>query len=203
VIDWETKVGKPFRYYTYAAVCIEVEVDTLTGDHHLLATDIVQDAGEPINPKIDIGQIEGAFVQGVGWATIEDMVWADTGGQWLINSGRIGQLYTKGPGLYKLPTADDIPIEMNVHLYPNFANADCVQNSRGLGEPPICLSVGVIFALKDAIIASREENGVFQHDDMDIRLPMTCEAIRMACRGRYSDMFIPDTSKEYKTAGSF
>ncbi|KAF4528372.1 hypothetical protein B566_EDAN016934 [Ephemera danica] len=103
--DWKTRTGKPFNYFTYGVACSEVEIDCLTGDHKVLRTDIVMDLGESINPSIDIGQIEGGFIQGYGLFTLEEVVYSPK-----------GTLYSRGPGAYKLPGFADIPLEFNLHL---------------------------------------------------------------------------------------
>ncbi len=125
------------------AAC-EVEIDTLTGDFQVLRADIVMDLGKSINPSVDIGQIEGAFVQGLGWTTIEETLYL-----------RSGQLLTRGPGNYKIPGFSDIPIDFRVSLLADSENRRAVHSSKAVGEPPLFLGASAFFALRDAIKAAR------------------------------------------------
>ena len=167
----------PFNYLTYGAAVAEVELDILTGDWHILRADVVMDVGKSLNPAIDVGQVEGAFVQGMGWACIEELVWGDAQHAWV----RPGTLFTRGPGAYKIPTANDIPIDFRVGL---LRDAPChrtpmVHSSKAVGEPPFFLGTSVFWALKDAVYSARKEAGVegwFQLDS-----PCTPEKLRMAC----------------------
>lgn len=104
--------GLPFNYFTQGVAATEVEIDCLTGDCSVLRVDIVMDVGKSINPALDIGQIEGAFVQGMGWSTTEELVWGDDQHPW----ARPGQLFTRGPGTYKIPSFNDVPRDFRVHL---------------------------------------------------------------------------------------
>lgn len=113
-----TVPGTPFNYYTVGVAVTEVEVDTLTGDHFTRRADILMDLGDSLNPVIDVGQIEGAYVQGAGWCTIEECVWGDESHPW-IPPGALG---TRGPGMYKLPSFNDVPVEFNVSLLQNAPN---------------------------------------------------------------------------------
>ncbi|XBJ24469.1 hypothetical protein VPH35_002343 [Triticum aestivum] len=110
--DWIAGKGSPFNYFTYGAAFAEVEIDTLTGDFHTRTADIVMDLGYSINPAIDIGQIEGAFIQGLGWAAMEELKWGDDNHKWI----RPGHLFTCGPGSYKIPSVNDIPLSFKVSL---------------------------------------------------------------------------------------
>ncbi|KAF8395862.1 hypothetical protein HHK36_019816 [Tetracentron sinense] len=110
--DWKIAKGTPFRYFTYGAAFAEVEIDTLTGDFHTRSANILLDLGYSLNPAIDVGQIEGAFIQGLGWVALEELKWGDANHKWI----RPGHLYTCGPGSYKLPTVNDIPLKFNVSL---------------------------------------------------------------------------------------
>ena len=121
--DWDKNAGMPFSYFCYGAACAEVEIDVLTGDSTLLRADIVMDVGASLNPAIDIGQVEGAFVQGCGLFMLEE-VWF----------GPQGTLRTFGPGNYKIPGFKDIPIEMHVSLLRNAPNARAVHSSKAVGE---------------------------------------------------------------------
>lgn len=117
--DFTTNTGNPFNYFTYGVACSEVEIDCLTGDHQVLSTNIVMDLGESLNPAIDIGQVEGGFIQGYGLFTMEEMVY-----------GPNGDCYTKGPGSYKLPGFADIPVEFNVSLLKGAPNPRAVYASK-------------------------------------------------------------------------
>ena len=169
--------ARPFNYLTYGAAVAEVELDTLTGDWQVLRADVVMDVGQSLNPSIDIGQVEGGFVQGMGWVAIEELAWGDPAHGWV----RPGTLFTRGPGTYKIPTANDIPVDFRVTL---LADAPCaetpaVHSSKAVGEPPFFLGTSVFWALKDAVYAAREgagHPGWFQLDS-----PCTPERLRMAC----------------------
>ncbi|MGF1753042.1 xanthine dehydrogenase molybdopterin binding subunit [Vibrio makurazakiensis] len=139
--DHEKARGRPFYYYAYGASCSEVVVDTLTGENKILRVDILHDVGASLNPAIDIGQVEGGFVQGVGWLTTEELVWNEQ-----------GRLMTNGPASYKIPAIADMPIDFRTHLLENRSNPeDTVFNSKAVGEPPFMLGMSVWSALKDAI----------------------------------------------------
>jgi len=168
---------RPFNYLTYGAAVTEVELDTLTGDWHVLRSDVVMDVGKSLNPAIDIGQVEGGFVQGMGWSCIEELVWGDAKHKWV----RPGNLFTRGPGTYKIPTANDIPVDFRVTL---LRDAPCkqtpmVKSSKAVGEPPFFLGTSVFWALKDAVYAAREEVGIKGFFQLDA--PCTPERLRMAC----------------------
>ncbi|MDX2422550.1 MAG: xanthine dehydrogenase molybdopterin binding subunit, partial [Amphritea sp.] len=131
--DRETARGRPFYYFAYGAACSEVVIDTLTGEYKILRVDILHDVGASLNPAIDIGQIEGAFVQGAGWLTTEELVWNDQ-----------GRLMTSGPASYKIPAITDMPIDFRVRLVENRKNKeDTVFNSKAVGEPPFMLGISV------------------------------------------------------------
>ncbi|EFC35223.1 predicted protein, partial [Naegleria gruberi] len=111
-MDWNKGEGKPFNYFTYGCAASEVEIDTLTGDWSVIRSDIVMDLGNSLNPAIDIGQIEGAFIQGMGLYTMEEFIYGDENHQWFQQ----GSVFTRGPGAYKIPSANDIPMQFNIHL---------------------------------------------------------------------------------------
>ncbi|WP_370298830.1 xanthine dehydrogenase molybdopterin binding subunit [Pontibacterium sp.] len=139
--DRDNARGRPFYYYAYGAACAEVIVDTLTGEYKILQADILHDVGASLNPAIDIGQVEGAFVQGAGWLTSEELVWNDK-----------GRLMTSGPASYKIPAISDMPVKFNTRLVENRKNAeDTVFHSKAVGEPPFMLGISVFCAIKDAI----------------------------------------------------
>ena len=160
--DREAMRGKPFFYFSYGAAVSEVIVDTLTGEHRCLRTDIVQDCGRSLNPAVDRGQIEGAFVQGMGWLTCEELWWDAE-----------GRLRTVGPSTYKIPGSRDVPPRFNLRLLEGApARSDTIFRSKAVGEPPLLLAISVWNALKDAI-------GVEALD-----LPATPERVLMALRGQ-------------------
>ena len=133
--------GRPFYYFAYGAACSEVIVDTLTGEYKMLRTDILHDVGASLNPALDIGQVEGAFVQGMGWLTMEELVW----------NGK-GKLMTNGPASYKIPAIADMPLDLRVKLVENRKNPeDTVFHSKAVGEPPFMLGIAVWCAIKDAV----------------------------------------------------
>jgi len=156
-IHWDqaTMKGEPYFYFSYGASVAEVAVDTLTGESRVLRADLVQDCGRSLNPAIDLGQIEGGFVQGMGWLTNEELWWD---GQ--------GRLRTAGPSTYKIPGSRDVPPRFNVSILEGVpARAATIFGSKGVGEPPIHLATAVWTALKDAI------GSVADH-----RVPVTLDA---------------------------
>jgi len=163
-LSWnrETLKGRPFYYFAYGAAVSEVIVDTLTGEWKLLRADILHDAGKSLNPAIDIGQIEGAFIQGMGWLTTEELVWHPVS----------GKLTTHAPSTYKIPTANDCPPVFNVKLFDGQNHEDSIHRSKAVGEPPLLLPFSVFFAIRDAVSA------VGGHRvDPPLRAPATSEAI--------------------------
>jgi xanthine dehydrogenase large subunit len=142
--DKTTLTGRPFYYFAYGAACSEVAIDTLTGEHRVLRVDILHDAGASLNPAIDIGQIEGGFIQGMGWLTAEQLVWTEQ-----------GQLATHAPSTYKIPTAGDVPRHFFVQLWPEANREDNVGGSKAVGEPPLMLAISVWEALRDAVASAR------------------------------------------------
>jgi xanthine dehydrogenase large subunit len=150
--DGKTMKGRPFFYFSYGAAVAEVAVDTLTGETRCLRADILQDVGSPLNPAIDLGQIEGAFVQGMGWVTCEELWWDET-----------GRLRTVGPSTYKIPGSRDVPPEFNVRILDNMPNREeTVFRSKAIGEPPLMLGISIWLAIRDAIASIR--GGVPQLD---------------------------------------
>jgi xanthine dehydrogenase large subunit len=132
--------GRPFFYFAYGAAVSEVVIDTLTGENRILRTDILHDCGASLNPALDIGQIEGGFVQGAGWLTMEELVWDDT-----------GALETHAPATYKIPCASDRPEIFNVALWEGENPAQTIYRSKAVGEPPLMLGISALMALSDAI----------------------------------------------------
>lgn len=142
-VEWnrDTAKGRPFFYFAYGAACSEVLVDTLTGEMKVTAIDILHDVGKSLNPAVDIGQIEGGFVQGMGWLTTEELVWDDH-----------GRLRTHAPSTYKIPCASDVPEHFNTRLYESDGNReDTIYRSKAVGEPPLMLAVSVFSAIYHAI----------------------------------------------------
>ena len=163
--------GKMFFYFTQGVCASEVLIDTLTGDWTCLRTDIKMDVGRSINPAIDYGQIEGAYVQGQGLFTTEESLWHRAS----------GQIFTRGPGAYKIPGFRDIPQVFNVSLLKDveWKNLRTIQRSRGVGEPPLFMGSAVFFAIRNALTAARKQWGV--EDVLSLRSPATPERIRISC----------------------
>lgn len=168
---WGANTGQMFFYFTQGVTAAEVEIDTLTGDWTCLRADIKMDVGRSINPAIDYGQIEGAFVQGQGLFTTEESLW---------HRGS-GQLFTRGPGTYKIPGFRDIPQQFNVSLLKDveWEQLRTIQRSRGVGEPPLFMGSSVFFAIRDALRAARKQYGV--DDVLSLHSPATPERIRVSC----------------------
>ncbi|KLK92796.1 aldehyde oxidase [Microvirga vignae] len=171
-ITWDRAkgTGRPFFYFAYGAACSEVIVDTLTGENKLLRTDILHDVGRSLNPAIDVGQIEGGFVQGMGWLTTEELVFS-----------KEGHLLTHAPSTYKIPVASDVPADFRVALYPNANREETIYRSKAVGEPPLMLANSVFCALADAI------HSLDPSKPVPLNAPATPEAVLRACeslRGR-------------------
>ena len=164
--DKTTLTGRPFYYFAYGAACTEVAIDTLTGESRVLKVDILHDVGTSINPAIDIGQIEGGFVQGMGWLTTEQLVWSDK-----------GQLSTHAPSTYKIPTTGDVPEHFKIDLWPEPNREDNVFGSKAVGEPPLMLAISVYEALRDAIASVRPDRTVV------LQAPATPEHVLAALGG--------------------
>jgi xanthine dehydrogenase large subunit len=164
--DKVTLSGRPFYYFSYGAACSEVLIDTLTGENRVLKVDILHDVGRSINPAIDIGQIEGGFVQGMGWLTTEQLVW-----------NAQGQLSTHAPSTYKIPTAGDVPAHFKVALWPEANREDNVGGSKAVGEPPFMLAISVYEALRDAIAQAKGGCG-----PVCLTAPATAENVLLALK---------------------
>ena len=159
--DPKTMTGHPFSYYAYGAAVSEVVVDTLTGEWKLVRADALYDAGRSLNPAIDIGQVEGAFIQGMGWLTTEELWWNAS-----------GKLMTHAPSTYKIPGVSDCPEDFRVKLFENANVEDSIHRSKAVGEPPLLLPFSVFFAIRDAVSA------VGGHKvNPPLNAPATCEAI--------------------------
>ncbi|KQX91897.1 xanthine dehydrogenase molybdopterin binding subunit [Variovorax sp. Root473] len=163
--DKDKMQGRPFYYYAYGAAVSEVVVDTLTGEWKLLRADILHDAGKSLNPAVDIGQVEGAFIQGMGWLTTEELVWHP----------QSGKLTTHAPSTYKIPTANDCPPVFNVRLFEGQNVEDSIHRSKAVGEPPLLLPFSVFFAIRDAVSAAGGHRV-----DPPLKAPATSESILRA-----------------------
>jgi len=182
--------GHPFNYFTYGTACCEVEIDVLTGDMRILRADILMDVGNSLNPAIDIGQIEGAFTQGVGWTIMEEVVWGCNEFPWL----KPGTCLTRGPGTYKLPSFNDVPIDFRVTLLKESPNPKAIHSSRAVGEPPFFLGASALLATRAAIASARADAGVASgHFTVDA--PLTPERIRMACGDDVAMRFSANSSR--------
>jgi xanthine dehydrogenase large subunit len=168
-IHWDGAAfrGRPFFYFAYGAAVAEVAIDTLTGEHRTLAVDIVHDVGTSLNPAIDIGQIEGGFVQGAGWLTSEELVWDAR-----------GRLATHAPSTYKIPTAGDVPERLHVELLAGSPNrSPTIHRSKAVGEPPLMLGLAVYHALRDAVAGLARPG-----ERVELVAPATPEAVLRAVR---------------------
>uniref|UniRef100_A0A7N8XZ37 Aldehyde oxidase 6 n=1 Tax=Mastacembelus armatus TaxID=205130 RepID=A0A7N8XZ37_9TELE len=172
-MDWDKMKGQPYAYFTFGACCSEVELDCLTGDYRTVRTDIVVDIGKSVNPSADIGQIEGAFMQGLGLYTLEELKFSPS-----------GLLYTRGPSQYKIPAICDMPLRFNVHLLSDSNNPHAIYSSKGIGEPVLFLGSSVFFAIKDAVAAARSESGLV--GPFPLRSPATAEKAFLACASPFT-----------------
>jgi xanthine dehydrogenase large subunit len=142
--DREKARGRPFFYFAYGAAVSEVVIDTLTGENRLLRVDILHDVGQSLNPAVDMGQIEGGFIQGLGWLTTEELWWDEK-----------GRLRTHAPSTYKIPTANDRPDDMRISIWTKGRNrSPTIYRSKAVGEPPLMLALSVFSALADAVAAA-------------------------------------------------
>ncbi|GGP24076.1 xanthine dehydrogenase molybdopterin binding subunit [Silvimonas iriomotensis] len=148
-IHWDpaTRTGRPFFYFAYGAAVSEVAIDTLTGEMKVLRADILHDVGRSINPALDTGQIEGGFIQGMGWLTSEELCWQQAGAQ-------RGRLNSHAPSTYKIPTGFDVPEVFNVALFDGENLEESIYRSKAVGEPPLMLALSVFFAVRDAVAAA-------------------------------------------------
>jgi len=162
--DKEKGWGRPFNYYAFGMCVTEVELDILTGIHTILRTDILYDAGDSLNPAIDIGQIEGGYVQGLGWCTTEEILW----------DGK-GNLLTHSPDTYKIPAVRDVPADFRVALLEGHPNPNAIHGSKAVAEPPFMLALSAWLAIKDAVSA------VGRHRfEPDFQIPATNEVIALS-----------------------
>jgi xanthine dehydrogenase molybdopterin binding subunit/xanthine dehydrogenase small subunit len=166
--DWNTSSGRPFHYFSCGAAVAEVEVDGYTGMNRVRRVDIVHDVGNSLNPGIDRGQIEGGFVQGMGWLTSEDLKWDAK-----------GRLLTHSASTYQIPAISDAPMEFNVTLLSNATQANTIHGSKAVGEPPLMLAFAVREALRDAVASFGPPGG-----QVPLASPATGEAVWSAIQGR-------------------
>ncbi|THD37283.1 MAG: xanthine dehydrogenase molybdopterin binding subunit [Sphingomonas sp.] len=163
--DRATHTGRPFLYFAYGAALSEVVIDTLTGEHRVVAVDILHDVGRSLNPAIDLGQVEGGFVQGMGWLTTEELVFDDR-----------GRLLTHAPSTYKIPTVGDRPERVTIELWERGHNVEpTIHHSKAVGEPPLMLAISVFSALTQAVAAAAPGKGL-----PDLDAPTTPERILAA-----------------------
>ncbi len=166
--DWSKSAGRPFHYYSFGASVSEVEVDGFTGMHRVRRVDIVHDVGDSLNPGIDRGQIEGGFVQGMGWLTREELKWDAK-----------GRLLTHSASTYQIPAISDAPVELNVTLLPMAAQPNTIHGSKAVGEPPLMLAFSVREAIRDAVANFGTAGG-----EVLLASPATGEVIFAAVRKR-------------------
>jgi xanthine dehydrogenase large subunit len=177
--DAELGQGTPFYYYAYGGAVIEVEVSAVTGEHRILRADILHDVGASLVPSIDIGQVEGAFAQGLGWLMMEEVLFDGD-----------GRALTTGPSTYKIPAVGDIPLDLRVKLLDRAPQPGVIHGSKAVGEPPFMLAIGVVSALRHAI-------GAFAQGHHEVKLdpPCTPEAVLRSIeeiQGRASAAENPD-----------
>ncbi len=163
--DREKATGRPFYYYAYGAACSEVVVDVTTGEMKVLRTDILHDVGRSLNPAIDLGQIEGGFVQGMGWLTTEELVF-----------DKEGQLLTHAPSTYKIPCSSDVPADFRVALFNGSNREETIYRSKAVGEPPLMLGISVFAAIADAL------HSLAPGKPVPLDAPATAESIWRAAR---------------------
>jgi xanthine dehydrogenase molybdopterin binding subunit len=166
LLYWNKEIGRgrPFNYYAFGMAVSEVILDVLTGSHTILRTDILHDVGDSLNPHIDIGQIQGGFVQGLGWCTTEDCKW-----------DKEGRLLNHSPDTYKIPAISDIPEDFRIELLNNKPNPNAIRRSKAVGEPPLMLAISVWLAIKDAVSA------IFDHKKEPVlAVPATNENILLS-----------------------
>jgi xanthine dehydrogenase large subunit len=174
--DPQTGRGRPFFYFAYGAAVSEVVLDTLTGDNRVLRVDILHDAGKSLNPAIDLGQIEGGFIQGMGWLTTEELWWNEA-----------GRLMTHAPSTYKIPVCSDRPDDMRIEIWDKGRNVEhTIYRSKAVGEPPLMLAISVFSALSDAVAAVGGHR-LFPHLDAPAtpeRLLAAVESVRVRLAGK-------------------
>ena len=178
--------GRPFFYFALGAACSEVEIDTLTGEYQVLRCDILHDAGQSINPAIDIGQIEGGFVQGMGWLTTEELTW-----------DKKGTLASNSPANYKIPTSHDLPKQFKVKLYDRKNEEQTIYNSKAVGEPPFMLAASVWCAINNAVASLNDYK-----KNPDLTMPATPEAVLKAVMRMQGEGWEIDTNVNFDAIDS-
>lgn len=170
-LHWDpaTMTGNPFYYFSYGAAVSEVVIDTLSGEWALIRADALHDVGASLNPAIDVGQVEGAFIQGMGWLTLEELWW-----------NKEGRLMTHAPSTYKVPAITDCPTQFNVKLFNNRNVKETIHRSKAVGEPPLLLPFSVFNALRDAVASVSD----YQHQPQ-LDAPATPEAILFAVQDQH------------------
>jgi xanthine dehydrogenase large subunit len=163
--DRDKATGRPFYYFGYGAACSEVVVDVATGEMRAVRTDVLHDVGRSLNPAIDIGQIEGGFVQGMGWLTTEELVFDEK-----------GRLLTHAPSTYKIPCASDVPADLRVALFDGANREDTIYHSKAVGEPPLMLAISVFAAVADAL------HSLAPGKSVPLDAPATAESILRAAQ---------------------
>ena len=163
-LHWDRSMlqGHPFYYYAWGGAVCEAIVDTLTGESRITRADLLHDVGTSLNPALDIGQVEGGFIQGMGWLTMEELVWHPV----------TGLLTTHAPSTYKIPTANDCPPEFRTELFGVANTSETIHRSKAVGEPPLLLGFAALLAIKDACAACGP-----QRCDPPLRAPATAEAV--------------------------
>jgi xanthine dehydrogenase molybdopterin-binding subunit B len=183
-IHWDRVAGrgKPFLYFACGASVSEVEVDGFTGMTRVLRADILHDVGDSINEGVNRGQVEGGFVQGMGWLTTEELKWDEQ-----------GRLLTHSPDTYKLPAVGDVPQVFNVTLLKNAGQKGVVYGSKAVGEPPLMLAISVREAIRDAVAAFGPPGA-----EVPLAVPATCEAIFLAIQGLRKELPAMQTPRSRK-----
>ena len=167
--DRQTMTGRPFHYFAYGAAVSEVVLDTLTGESRVVAVDILHDVGQSLNPALDIGQIEGGYIQGMGWMMMEELWWHPQN----------GRLMTHAPSTYKIPCANDAPAHFKVRLFGRSNGAPTIHRSKAVGEPPVLLAFSALMAVRDALWSAGggEAKGHPALRLLDLSVPATPEAV--------------------------
>jgi xanthine dehydrogenase large subunit len=163
--DRDAGRGKPFHYFAYGGAVLELEMSSLTGEYKVKRADILHDVGTSLIPSIDKGQVEGAFIQGLGWLSCEEIIWSET-----------GQLKTHSPDTYKIPAISDAPEIFNVSLLQRAPQHDVIHGSKAVGEPPFMLGIAVLAALRQAISSFMPAN----RQDFPLKIPCTPESVLRA-----------------------
>ncbi|OHT12124.1 hypothetical protein TRFO_03762 [Tritrichomonas foetus] len=177
---WEKGYGRAYKYHAYGCSAAMVEVDLLTGDHQILKSEILLDVGKSLNEALDIGQIEGGFMQGIGWLTTEDVLRGDKeSNKWI----QPGYVRTNGPGFYKIPTAGDLPHSFGIEFLENGRNPGNIYSSKACSESPVCLATSVGMAIIDALRPSQNGNNELNNNNSNFescmfKFPMSAPRIR-------------------------